>query len=145
MRIVVQRVKRAAVRVNSEIVGEIGEGLVLLIGIHASDTEADIPSSVDKCIHLRIFNDEQDRMNRSLLDVAGEVLAISQFTLCGDARKGRRPSFVQAARPEAAEPLYDLFIQQLRDKGVRVETGRFGARMDVEIHNSGPVTIVLES
>ncbi len=145
MRIVVQRVKRAAVRVNSEIVGEIGKGLVLLIGIHASDTEADIPSSVDKCIHLRIFNDEQDRMNRSLLDVAGEVLAISQFTLCGDARKGRRPSFVQAARPEAAEPLYDLFIQQLRDKGVRVETGRFGARMDVEIHNSGPVTIVLES
>jgi len=144
MRIVVQRVLEASVRIDGKTVGQIGPGLVLLIGIHASDTETDMEFWADKCIHLRIFNDEHEKMNRSLLEINGEILAISQFTLYGDARKGRRPSFIDAARPEVAEPLYNGFVGLLREKGIQVATGVFGAMMDVEIHNSGPVTLILE-
>lgn len=117
---------------------------MLLIGIHESDTEKDVSFWSDKVAHLRIFNDDDQKMNRSLLDAGGDVLAISQFTLYGDARKGRRPSFIEAARPEMAEPLYHRFVEALRSKGIRVATGIFGAMMDVEIHNQGPVTIILE-
>lgn len=130
--------------IDGETVGRIGPGLVLLIGIHESDSERDVEFWSDKVVHLRIFNDDVQKMNRSLLDVHGEVLAISQFTLYGDARKGRRPSFIEAARPEIAEPLYNRFVETLRATGVRVATGVFGAMMDVEIHNQGPVTIILE-
>lgn len=144
MRIVVQRVSRASVSIGGETVGRIGPGLVLLIGIHESDSEKDVEFWCDKVVHLRIFNDDAQKMNRSLLDVNGEALAISQFTLYGDARKGRRPSFIEAARPEMAEPLYNRFVETLRAKGVRVATGVFGAMMDVDIHNQGPVTIILE-
>jgi len=144
MRIVVQRVLEASVRIDGKTVGQIGPGLVLLIGIHASDTETDMEFWADKFIHLRIFNDEHEKMNRSLLEINGEILAISQFTLYGDARKGRRPSFIDAARPEVAEPLYNGFVGLLREKGIQVATGVFGAMMDVEIHNSGPVTLILE-
>ncbi len=144
MRIVVQRVSRASVSIDGETVGRIGPGLVLLIGIHESDSERDVEFWSDKVVHLRIFNDDVQKMDRSLLDVNGEVLVISQFTLYGDARKGRRPSFIEAARPEMAEPLYNRFVETLRAKGVRVATGVFGAMMDVEIHNQGPVTIILE-
>jgi D-tyrosyl-tRNA(Tyr) deacylase len=132
------------VSIDGETVGRIGPGLVLLIGIHESDSERDVEFWSDKVVHLRIFNDDVQKMNRSLLDVHGEVLAISQFTLYGDARKGRRPSFIEAARPEIAEPLYNRFVETLRATGVRVATGVFGAMMDVEIHNQGPVTIILE-
>jgi D-tyrosyl-tRNA(Tyr) deacylase len=132
------------VSIDGETVGRIGPGLVLLIGIHESDSERDVEFWSDKVVHLRIFNDDVQKMNRSLLDVHGEVLAISQFTLYGDARKGRRPSFIEAARPEIAELLYNRFVETLRAKGVRVATGVFGAMMDVEIHNQGPVTIILE-
>jgi D-tyrosyl-tRNA(Tyr) deacylase len=132
------------VSIDGETVGRIGPGLVLLIGIHESDSERDVEFWSDKVVHLRIFNDDVQKMNRSLLDVHGEVLAISQFTLYGDARKGRRPSFIEAARPEIAEPLYNRFVETLRATGVRVATGVFGTMMDVEIHNQGPVTIILE-
>lgn len=144
MRIVVQRVSRACVSVDGQIVGQIGMGLLLLIGFRESDAEEELAFWADKCVHLRIFNDPDEKMNRSLLDVEGEILAVSQFTLYGDARKGRRPSFVDAAKPEIAEAMYLRFIELLRKKGVRVATGIFGAMMEVEIHNSGPVTIILE-
>jgi D-tyrosyl-tRNA(Tyr) deacylase len=132
------------VSIDGKTVGRIGPGLVLLIGIHESDSERDVEFWSDKVVHLRIFNDDVQKLNRSLLDINGEVLAISQFTLYGDARKGRRPSFIEAARPEVAEPLYNRFVETLRAKGVRVAAGVFGAMMDVEIHNQGPVTIILE-
>ncbi|NUM81594.1 D-tyrosyl-tRNA(Tyr) deacylase [bacterium] len=144
MRIIVQRVSHASVSVDGQIVGQIGMGLVLLIGFRESDTEEELAFWADKCTHLRIFNDPDEKMNLSLLDVGGEILAISQFTVYGDARKGRRPSFTDAAKPEIAEPLYLRFIALLRKKGIRVAAGIFGAMMEVEIHNSGPVTIILE-
>ncbi len=143
MRIVVQRVSSAKVTVNKEIVGQIGRGLVLLIGFKTGDAGEDLEFWADKCAHLRIFEDGNNKMNLSLADVSGEILAISQFTLYGDVSKGRRPSFIEAARPEIAEPLYDRFVELLRGKGFHVSTGVFGAMMEVEIHNSGPVTIIL--
>lgn len=145
MKVVVQRVKKASVSVNGQIVGQIGKGLMLLIGVAQQDTEADIEFVADKCVNLRIFEDEQGKMNRSLLEVGGEILAISQFTLLGDTRKGRRPSFIQAAEPQKGNELYQKFIERLRSHGVKVETGIFGAMMDVELLNYGPVTLIVES
>ena len=145
MRIVLQRVKNASVAVEGENVSEIGPGLLLLVGVAAGDGESEAGWLAKKVAGLRVMPDEEGKMNRSVVEAGGEVLAVSQFTLLGDARKGRRPSFVGAAPPEVAEPLFDLFCEKLRGAGVRVvETGRFGARMEVALVNDGPVTIVLE-
>ncbi|MEX2554109.1 MAG: D-aminoacyl-tRNA deacylase [Actinomycetota bacterium] len=145
MRAVVQRCSRASVRVDGAVVGEIGRGLVVLVGIGLRDTEADATWLTEKLRGLRIFPDDEQNMNRSLEDVGGAVLVVSQFTLHGDARKGRRPSFIDAARPEQAEPLVRAVAGALRAAGVTVAEGRFGAMMDVELVNDGPVTILLDS
>lgn len=145
MKVVLQRSKAASVSVNGETVGEITSGLVLLVGVTHEDTEEDCRYLADKIIHLRIFEDENMKMNHSLLDVGGEILSISQFTLYGDCRKGRRPNFMAAAKPDEAERLYKVFNDMLREKGLKVETGKFGAMMDVELINDGPVTLILES
>jgi D-aminoacyl-tRNA deacylase len=146
MRVLLQRVMYGSVTVNQEIVGDIGVGLVLLVGTTHTDTEAEAVKLAQKIIHLRIFEDEDGKFNRSLMDVGGELLVVSQFTLYADARKGRRPSFTDAARPEQAEPLIEFFVQSLRSSGVKkVATGQFGAKMQVVIHNQGPVTIWLDS
>jgi len=145
MRVVVQRSKEASVTVGGEIVGQIEHGLVLLVGVTHTDTEKDVEFVAEKVANLRIFEDAEEKMNLSVLDTGGQVLSISQFTLYGDCRKGRRPNFMAAARPEQAEPLYDLFNAKLREKGLHVETGRFGAMMDVRLLNHGPVTLIVES
>lgn len=145
MKIVLQRVSEAEVRVGDDVVGQIGRGLVLLLGVGRQDGEEQARYLAEKCLNLRIFEDSEGKMNRSLLDMGGEILAISQFTLYGDTRKGRRPGFTDAAPPEHAEPLYERFVELLRAAGVKVETGRFGARMSVRIHNDGPVTLILEA
>ena len=145
MKVVVQRVSSAAVKVENEIVGKIGQGLLLLIGIAENDQPEDIDFVADKCVNLRIFEDDQDKMNRSLLDVNGDVLCISQFTLLGDTRKGRRPSFIKAARPEKGETYYEQFVNRLKRYPINVETGIFGAMMDVELVNYGPVTLIVNS
>ena len=145
MRIVVQRVKSGSVCVAGETVGQIERGLVLLAGIHRDDDEDAVRFCAEKCVHMRIFSDETGKMNQSLIDVDGAALIISQFTLYGDCRKGRRPSFDAAARPEVANVLYMRFIERISDMGIRVESGVFGADMQVEIHNDGPVTLVVES
>lgn len=145
MRVVLQRVTSASVKIDGETTGEIGAGLVLLLGIAKEDTQRDVEYVIDKCVGLRIFGDDHGKMNRSLTDVAGEVLLISLFTLFGDTRKGRRPSFVGAASPDLAEPLYELAVERLEEKGIRVATGRFGAFMEVELVNDGPVTLTVES
>ncbi|MEB1808054.1 MAG: D-tyrosyl-tRNA(Tyr) deacylase [Bacillaceae bacterium] len=145
MKVVLQRVSEASVKVNEEIVGKIGSGLMLLVGITHEDTIEDVKYLTDKIVNLRIFEDGEGKLNLSLLDVGGQILSISQFTLYGDCRKGRRPNFMGAARPDAAEPLYETFNEQLRQKGVQVETGVFGAMMDVQLINHGPVTLILDS
>ncbi|MCA0755237.1 D-tyrosyl-tRNA(Tyr) deacylase [Paenibacillus sp. N4] len=145
MKVVVQRSKQAKVVIEGETVGSITSGLVLLVGITHEDTEADVRWMADKIAGLRIFEDETGKMNLSVTDIGGRLLSVSQFTLYGDCRKGRRPNFMAAARPEQAEKLYDLLNVTLRSMGLTVETGRFGAMMDVELVNSGPVTIILES
>lgn len=145
MRIVVQRSKKASVTVQDQVVGEIVKGLVLLVGVTHEDTIEDANYLADKIVHLRIFEDENDRMNLSLLDVGGSILSVSQFTLYGDCRKGRRPNFMAAAKPDQALALYEQFNEILRQKGVHVETGKFGAMMDVSLINDGPVTLILDS
>jgi len=146
MRAVLQRVNRGIVAVAEERVGEIGPGLVILLGVKEGDGEDEAAWLAAKIANLRIFGDEEGKFNRSLLDVGGEALVVSQFTLYGDARRGRRPSFTDAAAPEVAEPLIERFCALLRQEGVsRVATGRFGAHMMVEIHNDGPVTIWLDT
>ncbi|MCL6573400.1 MAG: D-tyrosyl-tRNA(Tyr) deacylase [Bacillus sp. (in: Bacteria)] len=145
MRVVVQRSKSAYVAVAGEVIGRISKGLVLLVGVTHRDTEEDAVYLAEKIANLRIFEDEGALMNLSLLDVGGEILSVSQFTLYGDCRKGRRPNFMAAARPEQAQQLYELFNRLLREKGITVETGRFGAMMDVELTNDGPVTIIVDS
>lgn len=145
MRTVVQRSKEASVTVNGEIVGQIISGLVLLVGVTHQDTEEDAKFLADKIANLRIFEDENEKMNLSLLDVGGQILSVSQFTLYGDCRKGRRPNFMEAARPEHANQIYEMFNSLLREKGIQVETGRFGAMMDVKLTNDGPVTLIVES
>ena len=144
MRVLLQRVSRAEVRVEGHVVGRIDAGLVVLVGFTHADGDDQIAWMADKILGLRVFADEEDKMNRAVADIGGAVLVVSQFTLYGDALKGRRPSFIDAARPEQAIPLYARFIAFLRAGGVRVETGEFGARMDVELVNDGPVTIWLE-
>lgn len=145
MRVVVQRVNSSKVTVEGEIVGSINKGLNLLIGISKEDTEEDLLYLKDKILNLRIFEDENDKMNLSLLDVKGEILAISQFTLYGDCRKGRRPNFMEAEGGERARTLYERFVELLRESNLKVETGEFGAHMIVDIQNDGPVTLMLDS
>lgn len=145
MRAVVQRVARGKVTVEGQVVGEIGKGYVILLGVQVDDTEKDASYLADKVLNLRIFPDEEGKMNKSILDVGGSILVVSQFTLLGDCRNGRRPSFIQAARPEIADELYNSFVQLLRSSGLNVATGQFQTDMLVEIANDGPVTILLDS
>src|SRR5208282_6040881 len=145
MRAVVQRVKGAEVRVGEEIVGRIGFGFVVLLGVGKNDTEPTGEALAEKIANLRVFDDDQGRMNRSLLEVGGQALCVSQFTLYGDCRKGRRPSYDQAAVPDQALLLYESFVESLRRRGIPTETGRFRAMMDVELVNDGPVTLLLDS
>ncbi len=144
MRVLLQRVSRAEVRVDDRITGRIGRGYLLLVGLTHDDDEARLVWMADKVTGLRLFADADDKMNLALADVGGAVLVVSQFTLYGDARKGRRPSFIDAARPEIAIPLYERFIALLRERHLPVETGEFGAMMQVELINDGPVTLSLE-
>jgi D-tyrosyl-tRNA(Tyr) deacylase len=145
MRAVVQRVKEARVEVGERVVGEIGKGLLVFLGVGEEDSEKEGEYLANKIVHLRIFPDERDLMNLSLMDTGGEVLVVSQFTLWGDCRKGRRPSFTGAARPEKARALYQDFIARVRAKGVKVATGEFQEMMNVHLVNDGPVTLILES
>lgn len=145
MRAVVQRVSRARVSVNGEAVGGIGQGLLVLLGIAKADTDADADYLAAKVIGLRIFDDESGKMNLSVADVGGSILAVSQFTLYGDVRKGKRPSFDEAAPPQIACKLYEYFVKKIRESGIACETGRFQAMMQVELVNDGPVTILLDS
>ncbi|MGH8871916.1 MAG: D-aminoacyl-tRNA deacylase [Acidimicrobiia bacterium] len=144
MRIVLQRVTGSSVRVDGSVVGSIEEGLVILIGIEPGDTRRDIDRAVEKVANMRVFADTDGHLNRSLLEVGGSALVVSQFTLLADVRKGRRPSFIGAAPPEMARPMVDGFVDALRQAGVHTETGVFGAPMELELVNAGPVTIVLE-
>ena len=144
MRILLQRVLEAAVRIDGEVVGRCGRGFLLFIGITHTDTQRDADFLAEKCGNLRVFEDENGKLNLSLKEVGGEILAVSQFTLYADASHGRRPSFTKAAPGTISEPLYEYFVQQLRAQGLPVETGRFGADMKVSLINDGPVTILLE-
>ncbi|MCU6791520.1 D-aminoacyl-tRNA deacylase [Paenibacillus sp. WQ 127069] len=145
MRIVVQRSKQASVVVDGVTIGSIRNGLVLLVGVTHEDTEQDTRYAAEKIAGLRIFEDETGKMNLSITETAGQILSVSQFTLYGDCRKGRRPNFMAAARPEQAEPLYEQFNEHLRRLGLQVETGVFGAMMDVALVNDGPVTLIIDS
>ena len=145
MRAVVQRVTEGDVTVENQVTGAIGNGYVVLLGVEDTDTEKDAEYLADKIVGLRLFEDAEDKMNLSLQDVGGEMLVISQFTLLADARKGRRPNFVKAARPEQAKKLYDHFVEKVKEQGVRVGVGIFQTHMLVRIHNDGPVTILLDS
>jgi len=140
-----QRVTRASVSVGGEVVGRIGRGLVIFVGVASGDTEKDAQYLAQRTVNLRIFADEEGRFNLSALDIKGELLVVSQFTLLADTRKGRRPSFIEAAPPPQAEAIFERFVEQARVTGLRVETGRFQQYMQVEIHNDGPVTILLDS
>jgi len=144
MRALVQRVKEARVEVDGKVVGQIGPGLLILLGVRVTDTETELRWVADKCLNLRIFEDAAGKFNHSLLETKGEILIVSQFTLYGDASRGRRPSFTDAAPPAIAEPLYEKFAATLRAAGVKVATGVFGAMMEVSLQNSGPVTIMVE-
>jgi D-tyrosyl-tRNA(Tyr) deacylase len=145
MRCIIQRVSRAKVSVDGEIVGEISEGILVLLGVSREDSEKDADYLLEKTLNLRIFEDAEEKMNLSLLDINGELLVVSQFTLYGDVRKGRRPSFIKAAIPEQAKSLYEYFVSEARKQIKKVETGEFQAMMDVELVNDGPVTIMLDS
>lgn len=145
MKVVIQRTKQAKVTVANKIIGEIDKGLVILVGFTKGDTNKEIEDMIKKIIHLRIFNDEKGLMNYSLLDVGGSILTVSQFTLYANTKKGRRPSYEQALNPKEAELLYDLFNENLKKEKIKVETGLFGSKMEVEMINDGPVTIILES
>lgn len=144
MKIVLQRVKEASVTVDSQLVASIGPGILLLLGVHVNDTEAEADFLADKCAELRIFTDENGKMNRSLIDINGAALVVSQFTLLGDCAKGRRPSFIAAAPPDKGDALYRHFVKRLKTRIPDVQTGIFGAMMQVKLVNDGPVTLVLE-
>lgn len=144
MRALIQRVSEASVTIEGECVGRIGPGIVILLGITDTDSDREVEVLAKKCANLRIFEDEEGKMNLSLLEVGGAALIISQFTLYGDCSRGRRPSYTAAARPETANPLYEKFICETRKFGIKTETGRFGAMMEVDIQNSGPVTLLVE-
>lgn len=145
MRAVVQRVTQACVRIDGKEVARVGLGYAVLLGVSTEDTEADAKMLAEKIAHLRVFDDDQGKLNRSIVDVHGSVLSVSQFTLLADTSGGRRPSFIQAAPPETAEPLYQTFNRALQTLGVPVQTGQFRAKMVVEIHNDGPVTLILDT
>lgn len=145
MRAVVQRVTESSVTVDGNVIGSIGAGLLVLLGVATGDTEDDADVMAQKVTGLRCFPDDEGKINRSVIDTGGGILAISQFTLLGDCRKGRRPSFIHAAHPELAIPLYERFVAQVRGKDVRVETGEFGAHMDVRLINDGPVTLLIDT
>jgi D-tyrosyl-tRNA(Tyr) deacylase len=145
VRVVVQRVKHSSVAVDANIVGKINEGLLILLGIKNGDTEKDVTWLANKVVSLRIFEDENGKMNKELKEINGSILLISQFTLYGDCVKGKRPSFIEAAKPEIAIPLYEKFIDTLKNQGINVETGIFGADMKVDLLNDGPVTLVIDS
>ena len=145
MRAVIQRVSQAKVVVDENTVGQINRGFMILLGVHEEDTQADVDYLVGKISKLRVFEDDQQKMNRSIIDVGGEILSISQFTLFADTKKGNRPSFVQAAKPDTAIPLYEAFNEGLRQAGIPVETGIFGADMKCHLVNDGPVTIIIDS
>ncbi|MDP6532901.1 MAG: D-aminoacyl-tRNA deacylase [Candidatus Marinimicrobia bacterium] len=145
MKAVIQRCSRGKVMVSGNTIGSIENGLVILLGVQKDDAEADADYLAEKIANLRIFNDENEKMNLSIQDVKGSALVISQFTLCGDTKKGRRPSFINAAAPEEGNRLYEYFMERLQDEGIPVESGEFGAMMDVNLVNSGPVTFVLDS
>jgi len=145
LKALLQRVSKASVSVGDEVVGRIGQGLVVFVGVANGDTEKDAQYLAEKTTNLRLFSDEEDKLNLSALDINGELLLVSQFTLLADTRKGRRPSFTGAASPAQAEELFKLFVEQARATGLKVETGRFQQDMQVEIHNDGPVTILLDS
>lgn len=145
MRAVIQRVSQAKVVVDENTVGQINRGFMILLGVHEQDTQADVDYLVGKISKLRVFEDDQQKMNRSIIDVGGEILSISQFTLFADTKKGNRPSFVQAAKPDTAIPLYEAFNEGLRQVGIPVETGIFGADMKCHLVNDGPVTIIIDS
>ena len=144
MRVIIQRVKSSSVTVDGEIVGKIDRGLNLLVGIATTDTEAELDWMTRKCLELRLFPDDANTWSKSVMDIQGEILVISQFTLYGDCRKGRRPSFSGSAAPDVARSLYDLFVSKLKQSGLNVATGKFGAMMEINIVNDGPVTLVLE-
>ena len=145
MRAVIQRVKQSSVSVDQEVISEIDKGLLVLLGVAGQDRRKDADYLADKIINLRIFEDQKAKMNRSLLDIGGQMLVVSQFTLMADCRKGRRPSFINAADPDRADELYGYFVEKVSDKGISVQTGRFRAMMAVALVNDGPVTIILES
>lgn len=145
MRAVIQRVKHASVTVENEVIGKIGHGLLILLGVGGGDSETDMKYIADKSMGLRIFSDENDKMNLSVSDVGGEILVVSQFTLYGDCRKGRRPNFTPAMEPVGANAMYEKFVKYLEDNGMKVQKGSFGADMKVELLNDGPVTILLDS
>lgn len=145
MKVLVQRVTKASVSVDGEVVGSIGQGMVVLVGVANNDSEKDVVYLAQKVVGLRIFSDDAGRFNLSVQDIKGELLVVSQFTLLADTRKGRRPSFIEAAPPAQAETLFNYFVEQVRSAGLKVETGRFQQYMQVEIHNDGPVTILLDS
>jgi D-aminoacyl-tRNA deacylase len=145
VKLVIQRVSSASVSIDGKITGQISDGLMILIGVAETDTPDDVEFAANKSANLRIFEDDEGKMNRSLLETGGSILAISQFTLLGDTRKGRRPSFINAARPEKGNELYEYFVRTLKEMGLTVETGVFGAMMDVQLINTGPVTIIIDT
>ena len=145
MRVVIQRVSSARVRVEGKILGEIGKGFLVLLGVGKEDTEKDADWLAEKIVGLRVFEDEQGKFNFSLKEVGGEILIVSQFTLYGDCRKGRRPSFDHSAPPELAEKLYNYFVEKVKEKGIKVATGKFQALMEVELVNQGPVTLIIDT
>ncbi len=145
MRAVIQRVKSASIKVENKIVGEIGSGLLVLLAIHEEDNDASINKLADKILKLRIFSDDNQKMNLSVKDVKGAILVVSQFTLYGNTSKGNRPSFIESAKPEKAIPMYEKFVEYIRGKGIKIATGEFGAMMDVGLINDGPVTVILDN
>ena len=145
MRAVIQRVKKASVKVKDEIVGDIKHGFLILLAVHVDDTEKDISYLTQKIVNLRIFEDHEDKMNKSIQDVKGSILVVSQFTLYGDCSKGNRPSFIKSARPEKAKDYYEKFVQQLRDFDINVQTGKFQEHMEVSLVNNGPTTVIINS
>jgi len=144
MRAVIQRVKNSRVKVKNKIVGQVEEGLLIFLAIHEDDEEILIPKMADKIINLRIFEDDNQKMNLSLKDISGEILVVSQFTLYGDCKKGNRPSFIKSAKPIKAIPFYEKFVTYIKEKGFKVETGEFGAMMEVSLINDGPTTIIID-
>jgi len=144
MRAVIQRVKKANVKIDNKVTGEIGQGLLVLLAVHQDDEEKIISKMADKIMNLRIFSDQEDKMNLSIKDVGGEILVVSQFTLYGDCKKGNRPSFIESARPEKAIPMYEALVKYIKEQGIKVATGKFGAMMEVELINDGPVTVIID-